>query len=335
VAVVLLCSDFSDLAHSTEQGVTILLSSLVVALILILTATVLFAHSFVRPIRQLKSTALQLAAGDYHAKTEIDRSDEVGELSRAMDVLAVRLEEARISRERAEHEKQEFLSRISHELKTPVTVIRGSLEALDEGLVKTPEERTVYYHQMLTESIWLQKLITSLLDLTRLQTLNYPLASEEVDMVELLGDVLMSARAMAERRQIAVVCTPPTEPCTTQGDYDRLRQLVMILIDNAVKYSSPHTQITLCLDPKAQILAVQDEGAGIAPEVLPELFTSYYRGDRQDRNGTGLGLAIAAEIAKRHGFALTVQSAPGKGSRFELHFANKSKNKADDPQNVK
>jgi signal transduction histidine kinase len=110
-----------------------------------------------------------------------------------------------------------------------------------------------------------------------------------------------------------------------QGDYDRLRQLLMILVDNAVCYSPPHTRITLALDPHAQTLSVQDQGAGIPPDVLPDIFNAYHRGHRQDHRGTGLGLAIAAEIARRHSFTLSAESppAPGEpGSRFVLCFAN-------------
>lgn len=322
IAAVLLCASVESMSRGTGQSLNVLIGSLAAALAVILIATILFARSFIRPVMGIKTTALRLAAGDYEVRTNIRRTDEIGELSDAMNTLAVRLEEARARQQQEESARQDFLSRISHELKTPVTVIRGLLETWEDGLADTEEEQTAYRRQMLTESIRLQKLITSLLDLTRLQTMDYTFPVETVDMTELLGDVLMSARILASAHQIDVVCDPPAAACLIQGNYDRLRQLLMILIDNAVKYSPDHTQITLELDTQRQCLLVRDQGRGIAPERLTHIFDPYYRGENSDRDGTGLGLAIASEIARRHGFSLQAGSEPGTGSTFSLLFCH-------------
>ena len=149
----------------------------------------IFSRLFTRPIVKVEQIAVALAAGDAPAPTRMRRRDEVGSLARSMDVLAQRLEEARRRDERRRLAQQRLFSDISHELKTPVTVIRGSLEALRDGLVADPETVSAYYAQMLGESLWLQRLIRDLLELSRLQSDDFALEQKPVDLSELLGDV--------------------------------------------------------------------------------------------------------------------------------------------------
>ena len=266
----------------------------------------------------MNQTAHTLAYGDYTATTAIARQDEIGELAASMDALAQRLEEARQERERTELEKQEFLRRISHELKTPISIIRGSLEAFAEGIVAAPDAQRQTAQQMLSEILCMQKLVGELLDLTRLQTTSFQLDFAQMDLGELLGDVVMSACILADQKHQKIVCAPPEQPCPLLGDYDRLRQLLMILIDNAVRYAPEGSSITLALDIPAHTLSVADEGPGIAPDLLKNLFVPYSRGKAFE--STGLGLAIARELAVRHGHDLVARSEPGHGSIFTLRF---------------
>ena len=316
-AVVVMASPLDERV-SMGPELTALLLSMAAALALMCAVCVIFARSFLRPIKRMNRTAHTLAGGDYTAVTGISRRDEIVELAASMDALAQRLEEARQERERTELEKQEFLRRISHELKTPISIIRGSLEAFAEGVIAAPDAQRQTARQMLSEILCMQKLVGELLDLTRLQTTSFQLDFAPVDMGELLGDVLMSARVLAGRKGQTVVCAPPEQPCPVTGDYDRLRQLLMILIDNAVRYAPEGSTITLTLDMPACTLSVADEGPGIAPELQQSLFVPYARGKAFE--STGLGLAIAHEIAVRHGYELTVTSAPGQGSVFALRF---------------
>lgn len=213
-----------------------------------------------------------------------------------------------------------FFSKISHELKTPVSVLRASLENLTEDVLKTEQDRQAYYLQMLSQIIWLQKLIQDLLDLTRLKTAEYQLNIQPTDCVELLGDVLMSARILANKQGISIACPQPQEECIVPADYDRIRQLLMILVDNALKFSQPGTTLHLRLDCRQKCFTVQDEGCGIPEEIQDQIFEVHFRQKSLNRDGSGLGLAIARQIALRHGFYLGVKSVVGKGSTFYLQM---------------
>lgn len=138
-----------------------------------------------------------------------------------MDVLAQRLEEARSTDERLHRQQQVFFSNISHELKTPVTVIRGSLEALCDGVLTEPADVQAYYRQMLTESRWLQRLIQDLLELSRLQSPDYALEIAPVDLSELLSDVAMSSHHAVQRQRAALFLSGTRANLHDVGDYSR------------------------------------------------------------------------------------------------------------------
>lgn len=149
------------------------------------------------------------------------QQDEIGELARSMDILARRLFEARSRDERLREQQSAFFATISHELKTPVTVIRGSLEALRDGVVSGGDDVRAYYNQMLTECKGLQRLIIDLLELSRLQNADFSLNMGSVDVRELLGDVAMSAGALCSRKGVRFDCREPGNALQIVGDYAR------------------------------------------------------------------------------------------------------------------
>ena len=156
------------------------------------------------------------------------------QLSHLRQQLVQRLEEARRRDEQHRLAQQRLFSGISHELKTPVTVIRGSLEALRDGVVTGPEAVSAYYAQMIGETRWLQHLIRDLLELSRLQSDDFALDLSPVDLSELLSDVAMSARALCTQKGLTFACEEPSAHPQVMGDYSRLRQMLMIAVDNAI-----------------------------------------------------------------------------------------------------
>ena len=126
---------------------------------------------------------------------------------------------------------------------------------------------------------------------------------------------------------VEILCEEPKKDWMVHGDYGRLRQLVMILLDNAIKYSAAQGRVQLILHQDRPVIEVQDEGQGIDPAVLPGIFERYYRGEGTHRlDGTGLGLSIAAEIARAHDAAIEVESRVGKGSAFRVVFKSDAPN---------
>ena len=321
IGAVLLYAPLRENPDGAKSGNTlILIGSLLTSLFLCGWLGVYLSYRFNRPIVGLEKTALALAGGNYDIRTDIRRDDELGQLALAMDQLAVRLDEAQSEQEQADKNRRNFLSNISHKLKTPVTVLRASLESLCDSIVVEPQEVARFHNQMLTEARQLERLILDLLDLTRLQNHEFNLSKDDVSLSELLGDVLISARTLAANR-VQIVCEEPKKDWVIHGDYGRLRQLVMILLDNAIKYSDERGRVQLILHEDRPVIEVRDEGQGIDQSVLPNIFERYYRGEGTHRlDGTGLGLSIAAEIARAHNAAIEVESRVGEGSAFKVLF---------------
>lgn len=271
----------------------------------------------------MKTAALQISAGDYNTRTSVHQNDEIGELAVALDGMAVKLDAAWQKSKQLEKLRRDFVSNISHELRTPVTVIRGSLEALCDGVVTQPQMVEEYHRQMLSESTYLERLVNDLLDLARLQNPDFPMEMQEVDLQEIVEDAMHGIRRLAKNKKIEIHFACIEDHCKGFGDYGRLRQLLLILLDNAVKFSPEGgtVEVTLAGKQNAKTLSVRDEGPGISPEDLPHIFERFYvRRSEQNKSGTGLGLAIAKEIADRHGITIYAQSEPKKGASFHLEF---------------
>ena len=166
----------------------------------------------------------------------------------------------------------------------------------------------------------LERLVGDLLELTRLQNPGFTLQKETLDVTEAFQDAVRQMQIMAETKHIEIIADFH-QPLIMEGDYGRLRQLLIILLDNAVKFSPEKSFITVeqQVTPKGWQVSVTDQGCGISPEELPHIFDKFRTNRGQEnRQGTGLGLAIAQEIAQRHGLRLTCESQLGQGSKFSI-----------------
>lgn len=320
VGVVLLHSPVNGTELAIFNGVIILVISIGIALAIAILLSVVFSLTFTKPLKSINHTAIKLAAGDYSVKTNIQQSDEIGTLAMNMDILAKRLDESSKESENLEQLRREFVANISHELRTPVTVIRGSLEALNDGIVTDDIQLKVYYSQMLKESKHLQRLIGDLLDLSRLQNTDFYLEMSQISFCEVLSDVLRSANNLVIEKNIEFVMENTTNNCSVLGDYGRLRQMILIIVENAMKFSPQNGRIYIKLTPDEGLtLSIRDEGIGISKENLPYIFDRFYKSNsEQNINGTGLGLAIAKQIALRHNASIEAYSEIGRGSEFVI-----------------
>lgn len=163
---------------------------------------------------------------------------------------------------------------------------------------------------MLSESRHMERLANDLLELSRLQDAGFRLTMEEVDLCNVVSDAARAIRRQAQPKNINLEVQLPEEECRVMGDYGRIRQLLMILLDNAVKFSYENGSIQVAVENNPHpVLRVTDHGMGILPEQLPYIFDRFYKSNTaQNQKGTGLGLAIAQEIAKRHDAAISVSS---------------------------
>ncbi len=273
-----------------------------------------------RPLDQLTRTAETIERGDLAQRVNYrGAADEIGRLAATFDRMLDSLQAA------FEREKR-FTADAAHELRTPLTAIKGRIEVtLNQS--RTNEEYATTLRDVDRQVNRLMKLTTDLLFLARLDQPNARVNFAPLDLSDLLASVLDSLQPLADAKQIIFERALARE-LPMRGDFDQLVRLFTNLLDNALKFTPANGVITLAADATSDgaRVVIRDTGVGIAPEHLPHLFERFYRADtnraRDERGGAGLGLAIAAEIARRHGGRISVESALGHGATFTVYLPN-------------
>lgn len=226
--------------------------------------------------------------------------------------------------ERLEKTRRDYVANVSHELRTPLTAVRGLLEPLSDGMIQDEETRQRYYRIMLREVIRLSRLITDMLELSRLQSGTEHMELHAVDLEELLTDTRQNYLNEAAQRGIRLNLDAEGVPFA-MTDEDRVEQLLVILLDNAMHYTPEGGSITISAAETAGdriLVTVADTGCGISADDLPQIFERFYKTDKSRREGgTGLGLSIAKQIVDRLGENIFVESEENKGTSF--HFTLK------------
>ena len=218
-----------------------------------------------------------------------------------------------------EQMRRDYVANISHELKTPVTVLRGSLEALVDGVITDEEDVKEYHQQMLHETVYLQRLVLDLLDLSRLQNTGFEIQHEAVSLTQVLDDAIKSGEKLAQDKNIVINKSYNEPKDAFMGDYGRLRQMFIIILDNAIKFSNENSAIDIMFN--GNCVHIRDYGCGIEPERLPYIFERFHKsGGENNKTGSGLGLAIAREIAHRHNIKVSARSTVGEGTEFRFEF---------------
>jgi two-component system phosphate regulon sensor histidine kinase PhoR len=227
---------------------------------------------------------------------------------------------------RLEQARRDFVANVSHELKTPITSIKGFVETLMDGAMQDPQDALNFLHIIAKHADRLNDIINDLLSLSRIEqdSEQGKIALSTGRVQEVLHDAIQVCRDRAAAKDIQIDLTCP-DGLAAEINGPLLLQAVVNLIDNAVKYSPAGlpVQVEARLELDEVVILVRDQGPGIAPEHLPRLFERFYRvdpGRSRKVGGTGLGLAIVKHIAQSHGGYVTLQSAPGKGSTFFIHL---------------
>lgn len=236
------------------------------------------------------------------------------------------------SAERLEQTRRDYVANVSHELRTPLTAMRALIEPLRDGLVKTEEQRQQIYDVVLRETMRLSRLVNDMLELSRLQSGTASLSRSVFAPLPLFTLIHETYSAYAEDYQQTFVYDVPEDLPSVWGNPDRTQQVLIVLLDNAFKYTPEGGVVTLsaCAEGDVVRVRVRDTGVGIPAADLPHVFDRFYKVDKSHHSkGTGLGLAIAYEIMKHLGEEMSVTSEPGQGScfTFTLHIAQGSAEK--------
>jgi signal transduction histidine kinase len=322
--VIYLSQPLTDLAQVLSDLRTRLLYASVLAFPFSALAGLVLARTISRPVQSLTSATRQLSEGDYDYPLKVSGKDELGRLSRTFAAMRDRLQST-------EEMRSQFVSDVSHELRTPLTSIKGLVETLRDGAVDDPDVRDKFLTSMEGETDRLIRLVNDLLILSRVDAQAMNLVREPVDVVKIAQTTLEKLTPQLESLGIDVRHDLPDKPLIVHAEPDRLEQILVILLDNAMKHtpsggeihvaglrmdvsrsgavspSSAQQEAAGSFPPHAAgkwvVISVSDSGEGIPAKDLPHVFERFYRADHsrsRDRGGSGLGLSIARALVEAH-----------------------------------
>ncbi len=297
--------------------------SIVIAFLISLIVATYFSRRLVKPIIKLKEMAIDLSEGDYKKKSEVNRRDELGMLAQSMDILSDRLLEAEEFRDNLERNRRDFFSNVSHELRTPITVVKGYSELLADGIVKDEDKKMEYYERILHECTGMERLVSDLLILSKMQNPDFELEKEPINVIAVMQDSLRALRVIMDERNIFPELTYNDERSFVFGDYDRIRQLFVIILENAAKYADSDTKVDISIvrqDKKINI-TIEDEGIPIPESEWDAVFEKFYRANNHGgKDGSGLGLIVAKNIVERHSGRIWVDGDGVKKVAFHIEL---------------
>jgi len=302
-----------DLYRSFTEGVTEVLGLAAVAAT---AAAVLIsgftARRIIGPIRDMTSASQNIAAGDYHQRVPVPTTDELGALAESFNRMASALDQT-------ERLRMELIGNVAHELRTPLANIRSSMEGLVDGVL--PAEPKTYL-AIQGEAARLQRLVRDLEELSRAEARQIALNLQPNNLSDLLGASVERLRPQYEDKDVALTLESPSTSLSVQADSERVIQVLINLLGNALQYTPGGGRVTLSAhrEGRQALVSVADTGAGIAPEHLPHVFERFYRVDRSRSRaggGSGIGLTIARHLVEAHGGRIWAASdGPEQGSTF-------------------
>ncbi|WP_409340878.1 ATP-binding protein [Paenibacillus sp. MBLB4367] len=283
-----------------------------IVILLSLAMSLLLARRIVKPIRELTSVAKVMAGGNFNKKAIKRNDDEIGRLADTLNYLSEEIT-------KNDRLKNEFISSVSHELRTPLTSIKGWSETLLSGDLDDRDETKLGLKVITKETERLIGLVEELLDFSKLQAGAVKMVRETVDVNRLASDIGNQFHAGGSRKGLHFRVDTCEENLLITGDGNRLKQVLVNLIDNAIKFTpvSGEVRLETMREESFAVIRVQDNGDGIAPEDLPHVTDKFYKGSTS-RPGNGLGLSISKELVELHGGTLKVESRLNEGTVVTL-----------------
>lgn len=303
-----------DVNFKKSINISIAISSLITILIAIAVSLVI-SGQFSRPIRKVSDTSVQLSKGNYESRSQIKSNiKEINTLIESINMLGEKLNHQDLLRKR-------LVSDISHEIRTPLNVLENNLEAMIDGVIPITDDRL---NSLNEEVIRFGKLLNNLNSLKQFEAEDVPLNIETVFLGDLVKDVCNDFNAFAEEKNVYIHLNSENKKFMISGDTDKLKQVFINLMSNAVKFSKErgHVWVSLKENQEKVIVQIKDNGIGIKKEDLPYIFERLYRGDksRELTQGSGIGLTIVKRILILHGASIDVKSEENKGTTFTLYF---------------
>lgn len=305
----------ADLFANYRAAVTEALGvAVIVALVTAIGVSIFVSRRVITPIRRMMQASHHIANGHYRERVEVTGADELSQLADSFNQMAATLEQTETMR-------RDLIANVAHELRTPLSGIKGYMEGLIDGVLPAQSDT---YQQVYREADRLQRLVNDLQELSRVEAGAFELRLQPVDIATLIAQTARRLRPQFDEKAVALTLNLPRNLPPIRVDEDRICQVLTNLIGNALQYTPAGGEVTVAAAIEARNLkvTVKDTGIGIAPEHLPYLFTRFYRVDKSRSRaggGSGIGLTIAKLLIEAHGGHIWA-AGPGSGHGSEFGF---------------
>lgn len=312
---VLACAENSGMDELLEAMIRTVIMSTLWLMLAALIAVYFITERFVAPVRSMSKAAREFGQGHFDVRVEVNGDDEIAGLAKAFNNMAGALQHS-------EETRRLFLANVSHDLRTPMTTITGFIDSILEGVI--PEEKIPHYLEVISSEVKrLSRLVSNLLDITKIQAGERKFTPAPFDICETAREIIIASEQRLEEKKLDVQFDCDRDNMTVNADRDAIHQVLYNLCDNAIKFSRPGGKYVVSVHEtggKAEV-SVYNEGDGISPDDLPYVFDRFYKSDRSrglDKTGVGLGLYICRTIIEAQGENIKVESEYGSWCRFSF-----------------
>lgn len=304
-----------SLKDFTGAAFNMFLLSALLVLIFSVSAVSVMTYNMVRPLRDMAAAAQSFGKGDFSYRVRVNGADEVAQLAKAFNNMAVSLS-------KLENMRSSFISNVSHELKTPMTTVISYIDGLLDGTIEKKDQK--FYLSIVSDEMKrLSRLVKSMLDLSRIDSGKMVVSRSEFDLMELLAHTLILFEHRINEKNITVMDIDNSKEIMMYADPDLMHQVLYNLIDNAVKFTNEggYIEIKASSEPNGTRVFIRNSGQGIEDSELSNIFERFYKTDKsrsRDRDGVGLGLFIVKNIIDLHSGEIIVRSLKGEYCEFEI-----------------
>lgn len=321
---------FKGNPQGTELTLFISFRFVAMVLILVITnglLTYYMSKSIITPINKLSLAAKKISEGDLEYSVKSNKKDELGELSNTFEAMRLKFKEAKAAQKQYENNRQELIASISHDLKTPLTSIKGYIRGIQDGVANTPEKLERYMETIHKTANDMDRLIDELFLYSKLDLQRLPFHFEKVDLYSFFADLVDELAFNLEKDNgTATLLANKEDSYIVEADREKLKRVVTNILQNSLKYMDKKPKkilVRLLSNPTEVIVEMTDNGRGISKEDIPFIFESFYRTDssrNSSTGGSGLGLSIAKKIIEEHGGTIWANSELGKGTSIYFNL---------------
>ena len=312
-AIVAIVFSYIALQHYSypvfEKATWLFIIIIVLFILSIVALSFITSKTIVSPLKKLAEGANEIAKGNLDYKIDYESTNEIGQTVKAFNEMSEQLKQSIDDRDRIEQSRKEMIAGVAHDLRTPLTSVKGYVEGLRDGIANTPEKQERYLNTIYDSTLSMEKLLDELLTVSRLELGNIELNTEEININHFLEDCENEIKPYLEKEGFLLeVNNNCLEDDTVLLDTNRFERVVQNIISNSLKYARKDVQGKIVLDAqsyeKSVIISISDNGIGLESENIPRIFDAFYREDKSRtrvKDGSGIGLAVCKQIVELHG----------------------------------